>query len=112
MTLRRRNLTVFRDERDFGAGRPIPSEITEFIHRADVFVTIWCREYACSPWCFDELVLALERHAAGALTLWLLCVDDTRIVPPGARDLTNYPARNREELERHILTLLEQREQG
>jgi hypothetical protein len=104
ITLRRRNLEVYRDERDFGAGRPLPGEITENIHRANVFVAIWCREYACSPWCFDELELAINRGK----TLWLLCVDETRIVPPAARNLISYPARNREELERHVLTLLEQ----
>jgi hypothetical protein len=95
---------VYRDERDFGAGRSLPGEITESIHRANVFVAIWCREYACSPWCFDELELAIKRGK----TLWLLCVDETRIAPPAARNLISYPARNREELERHILTLLEQ----
>jgi hypothetical protein len=103
ITLRRRNFEVYRDERDFGAGRPLPGEITESIHRANVFVAIWCREYACSPWCFDELELAIKRGK----TLWLLCVDDTRIVPPAARNLLSYPARSREELERHVLTLLE-----
>jgi hypothetical protein len=104
ITLRRRNFEVYRDERDFGAGRSLPGEITESIHRANVFVAIWCREYACSAWCFDELELAIKRGK----TLWLLCVDETRIVPPAARNLISYPARNREELERHILTLLEQ----
>jgi hypothetical protein len=57
-----------------------------------------------APWCFDELELAVKRGK----TLWLLCVDDTRIVPPAARNLISYPARSREELERHVLTLLEQ----
>jgi TIR domain len=104
ITLRRRNFEVYRDERDFGAGRPLTGEITEGIHRANVFVAIWCREYACSPWCFDELELAIKRGK----TLWLLCVDDTRIVPPAARNLISYPARSREALERHVLTLLEQ----
>jgi len=103
ITLRRRNFEVYRDERNFGAGRSLPGEITESIHRANVFVAIWCREYACSPWCFDEFELAIKRGK----TLWLLCVDDTRIVPPAARNLISYPARNREELERHVLTLLE-----
>jgi hypothetical protein len=110
-TLRRRNFQVFRDERDFEAGRPIPREITESIHRANVFVAIWCKDYACSPWCFDEFELALNRHEQSGLALWILCVDDTRIVPPAARSLVNYPARSREELERHVLTLLEQIQQ-
>jgi hypothetical protein len=107
MTLLQREFIVFRDERDFGPGQPLPSEITEHIHSADVFVAIWCQEYACSPWCFDELELALKRQADGALTLWLFCVDGTRVVPPAARLLTNYPARTRMELGGQVLKLIE-----
>lgn len=107
-TLRRRQCDVFRDEKDFAPGSPIPSEIEAAIYNANVFIAIWCNEYACSDWCFDELSLALRRREAGKLTVWILCVDNTRIVPPGARNLTNYPARSREELERHVMVLLEQ----
>ena len=106
--LRRRQCDVFRDEKDFAPGSPIPSEIEAAIYGADVFIAIWCNEYACSDWCFDELSLALRRREAGKLTIWIFCVDNTRIVPPGARNLTNYPARSREELERHVMVLLEQ----
>jgi hypothetical protein len=107
VTLRRRHLDVFRDAHDFGAGRPLLQEIMEHVHGAHVFVALWCREYACSPWCFDELEIALTRHAAGKILLWLLCLDDTRMVPPVARNLVNYPAKTREELEKQLLTLLE-----
>jgi hypothetical protein len=106
MILRRRNQIVFRDEQDFGSGQPIPAEIDQHLYQADVFVAIWCKEYACSPWCFDELDLALKRHKEGRLTLWLLCVDDTRVVPPAARDLLNYTIGSRKELEGTILKLL------
>ncbi len=107
MTLRRRNYSVIRDERDFSAGHSITREISENIYRTDVFVTLWSQEYACSPWCFDELDLALKLNQEGRLQLWLLCLDETRMVPPMARKLVNYPARTREELEDRILTLLE-----
>ncbi|HYH98956.1 toll/interleukin-1 receptor domain-containing protein [Hyalangium sp.] len=105
--LRRRNMQVFRDETDFGAGHEIPGRIQEAIHSANVFIALWCKEYACSPWCFDELELALKRHSQGVLNLWILCVDDTRIVPPGIRNLVHFPVRSREELEGRVLELLE-----
>jgi hypothetical protein len=106
--LRRRQCDVFRDENDFEPGKPITSAIEEAIYSASVFIAIWSKEYACSDWCFDELSLALQRQDAGKLKVWILCVDNTRIVPPGARNLTNYPAHSREELERHVMFLLEQ----
>jgi hypothetical protein len=110
MILRRRNLTVFRDDRDFAPGSAVQSEIDNHIEQADVFIALWCNEYACSPWCFDELEEALRRKAAGLITIWLIRVDETRIVPKGARDLLSYPVRSREELEGQIIKLLEQPE--
>lgn len=107
--LRRRNLRVFRDESDFGAGHAIPVAIQEAIFEANVFVALWSSEYACSPWCFDEMDLALDRQADGRLELWILRVDETRIVPKRARDLMFYDAPNRAALEARIMDLLERR---
>ena len=105
--LRRRNLNVFRDESDFGAGSSIPVKITEAIHSSNVFIAIWCAEYACSPWCFDEFELALDRYEAGKMELWVFCPDGTRMVPIRARKLIYYSINSREEIEGLILKLLE-----
>ena len=51
MILRRRNQIIFRDDQNFEAGQPIPTEIDQHIYHAEVFIAIWCKEYACSPWC-------------------------------------------------------------
>ena len=104
--LRRRNIQVFRDKSDFGAGFDIPTKIKEAIYAADVFIAVYCAEYACSPWCYDELELALDRHGSGKLKLWIIRIDDTRIVPSRARSLLNYYARTREEIKGRISNLL------
>lgn len=106
--LRRRNQRVFRDESDFGAGHSIPTLIREAIFEAHVFVVLWSSAYACSPWCFDEMELALDRHEQGKLELWILRVDNTRIVPRRARGLLFYDAPSRAEVESRILQLLTQ----
>jgi hypothetical protein len=113
MTLRRRGLPVFRDRHDFGAGKPLQGEIDANIEQADVFVAMWSREYACSPHCFDELTSAARRRAASATSakpgkpeIWLLCVDETRVVPPEARDLINFVSTSRQSLEANLLELL------
>lgn len=104
--LRRRNHIVYRDEEEFEPSANTQAEITGNIKRASVFVALWCREYACSPWCFDELEIGLERHAKGLAELWIFCLDDTRIVPKAARALNYYPTDSREKLEAKILFLL------
>ncbi|MED2794119.1 toll/interleukin-1 receptor domain-containing protein [Bacillus wiedmannii] len=105
--IRRRNFQVFRDESDFGAGYAIPKQIEEAIYAADIFIAVWCAEYACSPWCFDELELALDRCETGKLKLWIICTDETRIVPVRARNLINYTVSTRDDIEGRILKLLE-----
>jgi hypothetical protein len=104
--LRRRNLQVFRDESDFGAGHELPGEIREGMFGADIFIAIWCAEYACSPWCFDEMELALDRQASKRLKLWIFCVDDTRMVPTRARNVVYYEVRTRQEIEGKLLDLV------
>jgi len=105
--LRSHNIQVFRDKSDFGAGYDIPTQIKEAIYAADVFIAVYCTEYACSPWCYDELELALDRHGSGKLKLWIIRIDDTRVVPTRARSLLNYYVRTRDEIEGRILNLLE-----
>ena len=106
MLLRRRGLNVTRDDDAFEEGKSITNSIKEEIHKSDVFIALWCREYACSPWCYDELSLALQRHKAGVMKLWLLCIDDTRIVPPDARDLLFVPALTRDRLSLEVIRLV------
>ena len=106
--LRRRNFTVYRDEEDFQPGSQTYEEIRQHIFKASVFIAIWCAEYACSPWCFDELDIALNRNAENKMALWIITVDKTRIVPPKARGLTFLNGHSREEIEASIRHFLEQ----
>ncbi|MGL5256407.1 MAG: toll/interleukin-1 receptor domain-containing protein, partial [Proteocatella sp.] len=104
--LRRLGLEVFRDESDFGAGDEIPDQITEALYASNVFIAVYCADYACSPWCYDELELALDLHAKKKMKLWLLCVDETRVVSKRARKLIHYRLKTREEIEGKLLWLL------
>lgn len=104
--LRRRGLQVFRDESDFGAGDEIPNQITEKLYASNVFIAVYCADYACSPWCYDELELALDKNESKEMELWIFCVDDTRIVSKRARNLVHYRVKTRDEIEGKLLSLL------
>jgi hypothetical protein len=106
MILRRRNYEVLRDENDFKASEDIPSAIKERIHKSDVFIALWSKEYACSPWCFDELSLALSSHRKQGKFLWIFRVDNTRMVHPQARNILWYDTVCRTDIEAKILHLL------
>jgi len=104
--LKRRNLSVFRDEQDFEPSADVQNEIFKNIRKADVFIAVWCKEYACSPWCFDELDYALECKEKSDLDIWLFVTDDTRVVPPKARNLVYYRVSSRADIEGFVLNLL------
>ncbi len=105
--LRRRNYTVIRDETDISASQDIPNAIKENILKSDVFIALWCNEYACSPWCYDELNIAIDSHKGENKSLWIFRTDKTRIVPPKARNIIWYDVETRDEIEGKILSLLE-----
>lgn len=104
--LLRHKYEVIRDRYSFQPGAPLPDEIKDAIHRSTVFIAIWRWEYACSPWCFDEMEIALELREAGRLLLWIFCMDDTRMVPPKARPLSSFRIETREALEGKVSELL------
>ncbi|WP_178019609.1 toll/interleukin-1 receptor domain-containing protein [uncultured Paenibacillus sp.] len=104
--LRRRNKIVHRDDNDFGAGHSIQSKIREAIFSSNIFIATWCQEYACSPWCFDEIEMALDRVESGSMDIWIFCVDNTRIVPKRARDRVAYFIKSRQDIENTLANLL------
>lgn len=79
--LRRRGRTVFRGDQAFDPSAELHDEIENAIRLSDVFVALWSAEYACSPWCHDEMTLALELLGERRIDVWLLTLDETRIVP-------------------------------
>ena len=105
----RKKISIFRDDTSFGAGVELSTNIKEQLYSADVCIILWCAEYACSPWCNDEMELALDRMANNRIELWIICLDDTRIVPKRARNLLTYRVHLREEIEGYISRLLEHR---
>jgi hypothetical protein len=108
MLLRRRGLSVYRDERDFEPGSIVQSEIDKHIQESDVFIALWCQDYACSPWCFDELERALDLQEKNRLKLWIICTDDTRMIPQRARKKLSYSAVSRDLLEKCLIKLIDE----
>jgi hypothetical protein len=107
--LRREGLLVFRDEHAFEVGSDVPGKIKHALENATVFIALWCAEYACSPHCYDELYTAIELRQRTALPkIWLIRLDQTRIVPPIARPLLYEDAADRVSLERLLAKLLGQ----
>jgi TIR domain len=81
--------------------------IEDAILKSDVCIVLWTRSYALSPWCNDELDLALQRESAGAVKIWLFNLDGTDIVPRLARRLPQAVVRKPEALIDAVAALLQ-----
>ncbi|MBC6449713.1 toll/interleukin-1 receptor domain-containing protein [Actinokineospora sp. HBU206404] len=87
-------LRVLFGERELPADRTVESAIEDAVLRSDLFIVLWSRSYAASRYCYDEIQLALKRYRAGELRLWIINIDGSDIVPPGARGLPQLAARS------------------
>lgn len=76
---RTQNVTVFRDETNIKSGDSITETILEEIMQCEVFLVLWCAEYAASPHCYDEFQRFIDiRNDA---RVFILRLDDTRPIP-------------------------------
>ena len=87
-------------------GQMVPAAIEQGIRRSDIMAILWSRAYAQSAWCYDELSLALNLEALGAMKIWLFNLDDSPIVPTQARKLAAVSVRNLEGLRSAVEALL------
>lgn len=85
--------TVLFGERALPSDRTVEMAIEDAVLRSDLFIVLWSRSYAASRYCYDEIDLALRRHRAGELRLWIINLDGSPIVPPDARHLPTLTAR-------------------
>ncbi|MEM8993347.1 MAG: toll/interleukin-1 receptor domain-containing protein [Acidobacteriota bacterium] len=75
-------LEIFRDEESIAIGESITDEIKTNLQSCDVFVALWCAEYAASPNCYDEFHIALARDDCKVV---VIRIDSTRPVWPELR---------------------------
>jgi hypothetical protein len=65
--------------------RMVIASIEQALLDSDICIVLWSQQYALSPWCYDELMLALDAQRTGKLGLWIFTIDDSPIVPREAR---------------------------
>ncbi|WP_405963407.1 TIR domain-containing protein [Streptomyces sp. NBC_00723] len=103
-------ITPLIGERELRPDRMVNPTIEDAVLSADLFVVLWSRSYALSRFCYDEIELALRRHAVGELQLWIINLDGSDIVPPAARTLPQTVARTPHALVAIVRELLEHAE--
>lgn len=105
-SLRGRGIDVLVGDGEIRTDQMIPASIEQAVLKSDVCAVLWSRNYAASPWCFDELSLAMNQQLYGRMKVWLFNLDDSAIVPPQARKLAVISVRSREAIERVVSELV------
>lgn len=100
------SIEVVLGESEIVPDQLIPATIEHAIRRSDIVAVLWSRSYAQSPWCYDELALALNLEAVDGTKVWLFNLDDSSIVPTRARKLPAISVRSEEGLRSAIKGLL------
>ncbi len=104
--IRRKNIVVFRDESSFIPGASIQDEIMNKLNASNIFISLWCMENACSPWCYDEFIKALEKKEKGEMQIIIMALDDTRMIHKGARDIIANKINSRSDMQYLIESIL------
>lgn len=104
--IRSNGIEAVLGEREIVSDQLIPATIEQAIRRSDIVAVLWSRFYAQSPWCYDELALALSLEALGVMKVWLFNLDDSSIVPTQARKLPAVSVRSEEGLRAALKDLL------
>ena len=104
--LRAQGLEAILGDNLLEPGQMVPATIEQGIRRSEVMAVLWSRSYAQSVWCKDELSLALNLEALGMMKIWLFNLDDSSIVPAGARKLAAMSIRTPGALNSVVMELL------
>jgi nucleoside phosphorylase len=86
-------LNVLLGEQVLASNQVVESAIRDAVLQCDLFIVLWSRSFAASRFCYDEIELALERYRTGELQLWIINLDGSDVVPPGARGLPQVVAK-------------------
>jgi hypothetical protein len=101
-----KGLTSVIGDREIGNDRMIQPSIEDAILKSDVCVVMWSKAYAASPWCSDELELALTRERANGIKIWLFNLDGSDVVPRAARKIPQAVTRTPAALVEAVAALL------
>jgi len=85
--LKNSEIEVLMGDSSIDSRQMAQATISNNIQESELFIALWSRHYALSPWCYDELNLALKRSDKGSINIWMFCLDNTQIVPTEARKL-------------------------
>jgi hypothetical protein len=99
-------LTVLFGERELPPDQTVEAAIEDAVRKSDLFIVLWSKSYAASRYCYDEIQLALRRHRAGEMRLWMINLDGSDVVPAEARDLVTLMARTPEDVVAVVRDLL------
>lgn len=90
--LKERGIEAVRGDHEIRSDQMVSVSIEQALLRSDTCAILWSRHYAQSPWCYDELAMALDRQAYRGMKVWLFNLDGSPVVPAQARKLPSIAA--------------------
>lgn len=92
--LKERGYAVLLGDEEIREDQMAKASIDQAVLKSDIFIVLWSKHYALSPWCYDELTLACNKK----MDILLFNLDDSMIVPQTARKLKSVSVRSASEI--------------
>jgi len=92
--LRAHGYSVLLGDEEIRENQMATASIYQALLKSDTCIVLWSKQYALSPWCYDELMLAINRQ----MNIWLFNLDNSMIVPQNARKFKSMSVRNASEI--------------
>ena len=75
--LKSQGLEVLTGENQTRHDQMVAASIQQALLKSDVCLVLWSQSYALSPWCYDELAIAIRRQSVGSMRIWLFNLEIT-----------------------------------
>jgi len=83
--LKSKDLELFFGDEMYRTDQELIISIKKAMLAADIIIVLWSQHYALSKWCYDELMLAIDRQKTGHSGLWIFNLDNSDVIPFEAR---------------------------
>ena len=107
--LKNKGLTVLIGDNSIRDDKMILSTIEELLTTSEVCLVLWSKKYAVSPWCYDELMLAISRKSVGHIKIIIFNLDNSPVVPKEARSLPIFHVSSADEINTMLAVQLTQK---
>jgi nucleoside phosphorylase len=105
--LKQNGLNALLGDEAVGKEKSVIPAIDEYLNICKLHIILWSANFALSPWCYDELMVAIQRQQSGQSSILFFNIDGSAVIPSEARSLTQIAVNDAVNMVETVLQLVE-----